>query len=125
MFGHDEEKKLYVENGQYVSAPFQPKNIFQKAASAVTALATGTRVSDEIAAKRLDICRTCPKIKDAGTANEACSICGCSLGGSKSKHLLSLTTFEEGPSWGCYYYAATRDKNLPYPQRSKWAENGL
>lgn len=82
--------------------------------SFVKALFTGQKVSEEVTRKRIEICSSCPLVRENSDGQKWCGQCGCSVS-SENKKLRNLAAYEENlPEWGC-----------KHPEGSKWKNAGL
>jgi len=87
-----------------------PKNIFQKALSAISALVSGETVGEMQMRKRVEVCAQCEYVREAN-GEMRCGICGCKISGDRG--ILNLAKFVETDSYGC-----------KHPNGSQWKANG-
>jgi len=83
------------------------KSLLQKTITLATALLTGETVSQDVLAKRIEICSECDKVIKKGDVMR-CGICGCKIKGDKS--LVNLARFVETDRYGCKYKGGSKWK---------------
>lgn len=94
--------------------------------SVMKAMAFGRTVGRERMEARAKICIECPEVKVDLWGRPSCGICGCKVGGGRSKQILNLARFEETEAYGCKFYVkhgGVSKKDLE--KRSKWKEAGV